>query len=380
MPEKLTLAPLRELTLIAFNAHLRELNLRFDRVSGALEARRSKLALTGHMDAGANRLTNVGRATSNDDAIPLGQLQEAIEELRAEIPTSEGEDEADPKKKKKKTSQHRRDTDDAIAQANDNLVPTIAPPEIETSSALGTTITPPSFALSDHTHSGANLSDAQTIGGQKTLSLSPIISPLTVGHVVFVGTSQELDGDAALFWDDSTKRLGIGTATPGVPLDVVGKIRTTTQLESTVATGTAPLVVASTTVVTNLNADLLDGFNSTVFVRVTDTVSLTAQVADITDTAFGGTSAPGIYRISVYALTTTADAAAGTITVNIKYTDNAAAQTVTVGPVTLVTLGAFAQSTIFVRLNSGSITYGVTHTGVFGTSQYALYSTCERLA
>jgi hypothetical protein len=32
------------------------------------------------------------------------------------------------------------------------------------------------------------------------------------------------------------------------------------QLTSTVATGTAPLIVASTTLVTNLNADLLDGF------------------------------------------------------------------------------------------------------------------------
>lgn len=35
-----------------------------------------------------------------------------------------------------------------------------------------------------------------------------------------------------------------------------------TQLQSTVATGTAPLTVSSTTLVTNLNADLLDGFNS----------------------------------------------------------------------------------------------------------------------
>lgn len=34
------------------------------------------------------------------------------------------------------------------------------------------------------------------------------------------------------------------------------------QLASTVSTGTAPLVVASTTLVTNLNADLLDGMNS----------------------------------------------------------------------------------------------------------------------
>lgn len=42
-----------------------------------------------------------------------------------------------------------------------------------------------------------------------------------------------------------------------------------TQLISTVSTGTAPLVVASTTKVTNLNADLLDGIDSTGFLTTT---------------------------------------------------------------------------------------------------------------
>jgi hypothetical protein len=44
-------------------------------------------------------------------------------------------------------------------------------------------------------------------------------------------------------------------------LTLVGGLSATT-LTSTVATGTAPLTVASTTLVTNLNADLLDGLNS----------------------------------------------------------------------------------------------------------------------
>ena len=44
-------------------------------------------------------------------------------------------------------------------------------------------------------------------------------------------------------------------------LTLVGALSATT-LTSTVATGTAPLTVTSTTVVTNLNADLLDGLNS----------------------------------------------------------------------------------------------------------------------
>jgi hypothetical protein len=41
-----------------------------------------------------------------------------------------------------------------------------------------------------------------------------------------------------------------------------GNANVTGQLISTVATGTAPLVVSSTTLVANLNADLLDGYNS----------------------------------------------------------------------------------------------------------------------
>lgn len=50
------------------------------------------------------------------------------------------------------------------------------------------------------------------------------------------------------------------------PLIVTATI-TGTQLVSTIATGTSPLKVTSTTVVPNLNSDLLDGFHETAFVR-----------------------------------------------------------------------------------------------------------------
>jgi hypothetical protein len=52
--------------------------------------------------------------------------------------------------------------------------------------------------------------------------------------------------------------VGIGTTAPGTKLDVAGAIRTNNQLISTVAVGTAPLAVTSTTVNTNLNADMTD--------------------------------------------------------------------------------------------------------------------------
>lgn len=55
--------------------------------------------------------------------------------------------------------------------------------------------------------------------------------------------------------------LGIGVAVPTDPLEVAGNVKATT-LQSTQTTGTAPLTVASTTVVPNLNADTVDGYHA----------------------------------------------------------------------------------------------------------------------
>ncbi len=59
-------------------------------------------------------------------------------------------------------------------------------------------------------------------------------------------------------------KVGIGVTSPQYSLDVSGGIRQSGQIISTVATGTAPFSVSSSTVVTNLNADLLDGYDSSV--------------------------------------------------------------------------------------------------------------------
>jgi len=56
--------------------------------------------------------------------------------------------------------------------------------------------------------------------------------------------------------------LGIGTTAPAQKLDVVGNVKASGQFISTVATGTAPLSVSSTTVCINLNADMLDAFHA----------------------------------------------------------------------------------------------------------------------
>ncbi len=59
------------------------------------------------------------------------------------------------------------------------------------------------------------------------------------------------------------------------PLNVSGNVRGV-QFISTATTGTAPLQVSSTTLVSNLNADLLDGYDSTDFPRKSENATITA--------------------------------------------------------------------------------------------------------
>lgn len=68
------------------------------------------------------------------------------------------------------------------------------------------------------------------------------------------------------------------------PLIVKAAI-TGTQLISTIATGTSPLKVTSTTVVTNLNSDLLDGLHETSFFRARGDQSIASFVPTTTELA-----------------------------------------------------------------------------------------------
>ena len=78
-------------------------------------------------------------------------------------------------------------------------------------------------------------------------------------------TSFEENG-LALYY--TTGNVGIGTSGPSTRLEVAGwDIKTDGQLISTVATGTPPLVVSSSTLVNNLNAERLNGILSSGFMK-----------------------------------------------------------------------------------------------------------------
>ena len=66
------------------------------------------------------------------------------------------------------------------------------------------------------------------------LAIGDTIIGATLGSVFFAGVAGILAQDNTnFFWDDTNNRLGIGTASPGVPLDVVGAIRGSTSLTAT---------------------------------------------------------------------------------------------------------------------------------------------------
>ena len=67
--------------------------------------------------------------------------------------------------------------------------------------------------------------------------------------------------------------VGIGTSSPSYLLHVSGTAAAQT-FRSTVETGTAPMVVASSTLVTNLNADRLDGKHASDFATASDVTTL----------------------------------------------------------------------------------------------------------
>ena len=122
-------------------------------------------------------------------------------------------------------------------------------------------------------HNNYGASSAPTVDDDITLHYAPgSIWVDTTNHNVYIC---ETAGDGAALWKqvNSASITGYVKTDGSTPLtanwDVGAYKVTANQLESDVATGTAPIVVASTTKVTNLNADQLDGLDDTAFVKQT---------------------------------------------------------------------------------------------------------------
>jgi hypothetical protein len=98
------------------------------------------------------------------------------------------------------------------------------------------------------------------------------------------GTSLTVSGAAYLA--ASNGNVGIGLTNPAQKLDVTGgSIQASGQLIST-TTGIAPLVVSSTTVVTNLNADLLDGQSGAYYLDAPSEATVEGYIANDVNTNY----------------------------------------------------------------------------------------------
>jgi hypothetical protein len=120
-------------------------------------------------------------------------------------------------------------------------------------------------SLSDLSAAATTLSSLSVVGGTTLSGATSLGSTLSVSGAVSLNSSLTVAGAATLDSLNVTNAGSFGgNLTVGGALAVTGTVEGS-RLVSTVATGTAPLTVNSTTKVTNLNVDLLDGLDSTAF-------------------------------------------------------------------------------------------------------------------
>lgn len=123
----------------------------------------------------------------------------------------------------------------------------------------------------DHQFAADETGDT-TIGYHKKITFSEVqaADPSNVANIGFLYL-KDVSAKVELFWmdeDGDVVQLTAGGYINGAVLTFAADFDfgshkiTAEQIESDVATGTAPLIVASTTKVDNLNADKLDGINS----------------------------------------------------------------------------------------------------------------------
>ena len=123
---------------------------------------------------------------------------------------------------------------------------------------------------------------------------------VTTGHIVATGSNASPYGATVILGRPTGNGHGIvGIAnnlgyaggyfvSPSYAVYGQGIIGTNKYFESTVATGTSPVQVTSTTLCTNLNADLLDGNHANAFLKADSALNIGAATAN-----YVGTNKPG---------------------------------------------------------------------------------------
>lgn len=164
---------------------------------------------------------------------------------------------------------------------------------------------------------------------------------------------------------DWSNVASIPTAITSYAVNMDQNVRTTdspsfSRLTSTVATGTAPFTVASTTVVTNLNADLLDGQQGTYY---RDASNINAGTLAVVHGGTGVTAAPTNGQLLIGNGTgyTLAGLTAGT---GISVTN--AAGSITVNNTGVTSLAATAGH-VSLSASTGGVTISLPNTGTAGT-------------
>ena len=99
----------------------------------------------------------------------------------------------------------------------------------------------------------------------------------------------------------STPRVGIGISSPTERLETDGNIKAS-RFISTVSSGTSPFQVSSNTLVTNLNADLLDGYHASTTVTA-NTVAARDGSGNLSANAFVSTASTGTAPLQVSSTT-----------------------------------------------------------------------------
>jgi len=120
--------------------------------------------------------------------------------------------------------------------------------------------------------------DWNTFNGKQSALTNPITGTSTSGYVAFFNGSTTLSGDSGLFWDNTNKRLGIGTTSPSYPLHIYSTTAARNLIEGT----------------TNFAVHQVNNTGGSLFIGIDDSAG-----ANFTGTAYGRF----IYSTGAYPLT-----------------------------------------------------------------------------